>query len=395
MCASRSANDVETPRHQTFDQIEMRDEAHIKPRIDAARRRQQRHQHPNSSSRIRPQRKSGMARPAATPRIDQPIRRAAREPRHQSSAKASPSAMAISVASSASSSVAGSRGAGSASTTSCRKLIERPKSPHGETGQANCANCSGMRSVEPIEMRAAGRYRPACAPGGIIIAMGSPGTTRSSTNDDDRDAEQRRRMRQRGACSMLRAESHARCCPVRILCLCDQLRQDHAVDLRRRPSISFLWMIGCTYWNSGITSPSSAMYLSTAFQPAMRLASSFSPQSGPICSLERPCPSRRNAARGRTSQSRWRWWDRRSHCPNCRTRPAPARARRAARNAARFRKPRSSRLDADLPPHPDDRLDHLVILRLEAARRLDREFDRLVRRVAALGQQRSSPSSGS
>src|SRR5260370_11186853 len=44
-------------------------------------------------------------------------------------------------------------------------------------------------------------------------------------------------------------------------------------------------------------------------------------------------------------------------------------------------------LDPDLAPHPDDRLDHRVILRLEAARGLDGELDRLLRREAALGQQ--------
>src|SRR5271155_5272898 len=35
-------------------------------------------------------------------------------------------------------------------------------------------------------------------------------------------------------------------------------------------------------------------------------------------------------------------------------------------------------VDADIAPHPDDRLDHFVILRLEAARRLDGELDRLL-----------------
>src|SRR6202007_933168 len=45
------------------------------------------------------------------------------------------------------------------------------------------------------------------------------------------------------------------------------------------------------------------------------------------------------------------------------------------------------RIDAALAPHADDRLDHLVILRLEAARGLDGEFYGLLRRVAALGEQ--------
>src|SRR5260370_455017 len=43
--------------------------------------------------------------------------------------------------------------------------------------------------------------------------------------------------------------------------------------------------------------------------------------------------------------------------------------------------------DPDFAPHPDDRLDHLVILRLEPARRLDRDLDRPPRREAALGKQ--------
>ena len=43
--------------------------------------------------------------------------------------------------------------------------------------------------------------------------------------------------------------------------------------------------------------------------------------------------------------------------------------------------------DADLAPHADDRLDHLVVFRLEAARRLDLELHRLVGRVAARGEE--------
>ena len=45
------------------------------------------------------------------------------------------------------------------------------------------------------------------------------------------------------------------------------------------------------------------------------------------------------------------------------------------------------RLDADIAPHADDRLDHFVILGLEAARRLDGELDRLVFRIAAGGKE--------
>ena len=44
-------------------------------------------------------------------------------------------------------------------------------------------------------------------------------------------------------------------------------------------------------------------------------------------------------------------------------------------------------VDADIAPHADDRLDHLVILRLEAARRLDGELDRLFFRIAAGGEK--------
>jgi hypothetical protein len=42
-------------------------------------------------------------------------------------------------------------------------------------------------------------------------------------------------------------------------------------------------------------------------------------------------------------------------------------------------------VDAYFAPHPDDGLDHLVILRLEAAGGLDGEFHRLFRRKPALG----------
>ena len=43
--------------------------------------------------------------------------------------------------------------------------------------------------------------------------------------------------------------------------------------------------------------------------------------------------------------------------------------------------------DADLAPHADHRLDHLVILRLESARGLDRELDGLRGRISGLGEQ--------
>jgi hypothetical protein len=44
-------------------------------------------------------------------------------------------------------------------------------------------------------------------------------------------------------------------------------------------------------------------------------------------------------------------------------------------------------VDADIAPHADDRLDHFVILRLEAPRRLDRELDRLVLGISAGGEE--------
>ena len=44
-------------------------------------------------------------------------------------------------------------------------------------------------------------------------------------------------------------------------------------------------------------------------------------------------------------------------------------------------------LDADLAPHPHDRLDHLVVLGLETLGGLDRELDRLVGPEARLGEQ--------
>src|ERR1700722_5342089 len=44
-------------------------------------------------------------------------------------------------------------------------------------------------------------------------------------------------------------------------------------------------------------------------------------------------------------------------------------------------------VDADIAPHANDGLDHFVVFRLEAARRLDGELDRLVLRIAAGGEK--------
>ena len=44
-------------------------------------------------------------------------------------------------------------------------------------------------------------------------------------------------------------------------------------------------------------------------------------------------------------------------------------------------------LDTDLAPHADDRLDHLVVLRLEAAGRLDLNLTGFSGRIAAGGEQ--------
>src|ERR1700676_1770500 len=120
------------------------------------------------------------------------------------------------------------------------------------------------------------------APGEIIMAIGSPGTTRSRTKTMMHTPNNVGGMRT----SRLMISPHLIGVSPRLTPYADVINCGRTMPLACDTTFSpFLWMIGCTYWNSGITSPSSAMYLSTAFQPAIRLASSFSPHNGPMRSM--------------------------------------------------------------------------------------------------------------
>src|SRR6202047_4362414 len=101
------------------------------------------------------------------------------------------------------------------------------------------------------------------APGGIIMAIGSPGTTRSRTNKIMHTPNSVGGMRT----SRLMISPHLISVSPFPNAYADVINCGRTMPLACDTTFSpFLWMIGCTYWNSGITSPSSAIYLSTALR---------------------------------------------------------------------------------------------------------------------------------
>ena len=133
---------------------------------------------PNNRMNIRPHRKSGidctMAARLSISDDDQRPWYAA-----DSTPAAPPSTQASSMATRPSSSVAGRRSLTN-NITSCRNVMEVPKRPLA-TSRNQITNCSAIPRSRPYKARSR-VMSSALAPGGIIIAIGSPGTTRISTN---------------------------------------------------------------------------------------------------------------------------------------------------------------------------------------------------------------------
>ncbi len=178
MCLSTSAETLQRRRRKLSVRVKSvaRPRARVgslRPEIGSSGRNT-----PNSTMKPRPHRKSGTERmkPVTASMATSPARPAKRVP---TTASAPPSSTAIVVASATSSSVAGRREA-IRPATSCRVVIEMPKLPL-RACPAQMTNCCHSGLSRPY--RACRRATTASsAPGGIIIATGSPGTTRTSTN---------------------------------------------------------------------------------------------------------------------------------------------------------------------------------------------------------------------
>src|SRR5229473_3938140 len=224
------------------------------------------------------------------------------------------------------------------------------------------------------------------APGGIIMAIGSPGTTRSSTKTITATPASVGGMRT----SRLMISPQRIVVPPCLACLAplslrDQLRKNHAVGLRhdlqslfvddrlhileQRDYLAFFRDVFVDGLPAGdplglvLFTPqrADALHQILALPGAMRRRAEHRKAGGSRGIADRVAPI---VERGRGQ-----------------------RVARAQLEMLRDLVDLDGGLDPDLAPHPDDRLDHLVILRLEAARSLDGELDRLLRREAALGQQ--------
>src|ERR1700704_1752400 len=221
------------------------------------------------------------------------------------------------------------------------------------------------------------------APGGIIMAIGSPGTMRSSTKTITATPTSVGGMR----------TSRLMISPQRIvvppyltsLSLCDQLRKNHPVGLRHDLQALFV--------NDRLHILEQRDHLALLRDIFVdRLPAGdplgfvlFAPQRADALDeiLALPGAMRRRAEHRKAGGG-----------GGIADRVAPIVERRRRQRVARAQLEMlcdfvdvDIGFDPDLAPHPDDRLDHLVILRLEPARRLDRELDRLLRREAALGKQ--------
>ena len=290
----------------------------------------------------------------------------------------------------ASSNVAGSRSASNSSTWRCKE-IEVPKSP--------CAGPAPRREIvsraphRGRNGRAAPRYRAAEAPGEIIIAIGSPGTTRNSTNTMTATPEQGDR---RHAEPLQQAQSHSAGRDPRARSAAPASRPALLVEsgLRHQRRLQRAGAVGGHLQRRLVDDR--LRHIAAAGSPSACRRYICRPPSSRRCAW--PRPSRPTAARsarrdpcdfqaecgeGLNIANPVEWSGRRSHCPSCRTPPAPACAPARSSIVLGDLVDLDLGLDADLAPHADDRLDHLVILRLEAARRLDRELDRLFRGIAA------------
>src|SRR5713226_502087 len=219
------------------------------------------------------------------------------------------------------------------------------------------------------------------APGGIIMAIGSPGTTRSKTNTMTPTPTSVGGIRT----SRLMISPHLISVSLCLFALRrrDQLRKNHAIGLRRdlqslfvddrlhileqRDHLAFLGNIFVDGLPAGdpfgfvLFAPQGADALNEilALPGAMRRRAEHRKAGGGGGIADRVAPIVKRGGRQRVA--------------------------RAQLEMLRDLVDLDGGLDPDFAPHPDDRLDHLVILRLEAARGLDGGLDRLLRREAALG----------
>src|SRR6202171_1528354 len=221
------------------------------------------------------------------------------------------------------------------------------------------------------------------APGGIIMAIGSPGTTRSSTKTITATPASVGGMRT----SRLMISPQRIVVPPYLTSLsrCDQLRKNHPVGLRH--DLQALFMDDRLHI---LEKRDHLALLRDVFVDGLPAGDPlgfvlFAPQWADALDeiLALPGAMRRRAEHRKAGGG-----------GGIADRVAPIVERRRRERMARAQLEMlrdfvdlDIGFDPDLAPHPDDRLDHLVILRLEPARRLDRELDRLFRREAALGQQ--------
>src|SRR3977135_3644198 len=218
------------------------------------------------------------------------------------------------------------------------------------------------------------------APGGIIMAMGSPGTTRSNTKTITATPTSVGGMRT----SRLMISPHRIVLSPYLasLSLCDQLRKNHTIGLRhdlqalfvddrlhileQRDHLALLRDVFVDGLPAGdplgfvLFAPQRADAIDEilALPGAMRRRAEHRKAGGGGGIADRVAPIVERRRRQRVACAELEW--------------------------LRYFVDLDIGFDPDLAPHPDDRLDHLVILRLEPARRLDRELDRLLRREAAL-----------
>src|ERR1700733_869009 len=206
------------------------------------------------------------------------------------------------------------------------------------------------------------------APGGIIIAMGSPGTTRNSTKTIT--ATPNRVGGTRTSRLMISPHRIAMRCSLSLsLSRRDELRKDHAARLRHDLQALFvddrlhileqrdhLAFLGNVFVDRLIAGNPLGLVLLAPQRP------------DPLDQiLALPGAMRRRSEHGKAGGGGG---------IADRIAPIVERSRRQRVTGAKLEMLRDlvnldRRVDADLAPHPDDRLDHLVILRLESAGRLD------------------------
>src|ERR1700716_4063012 len=220
-------------------------------------------------------------------------------------------------------------------------------------------------------------------PGGVIMAMGAPGTTRSNTKTITATPTSVGGMR---TSRLMISSPRLVLSPfLASLSLCDQLRKNHTIGLRhdlqalfvddrlhileKRDHLALLRDV----FVDGLPAGDPLGFVLFAPQRADALDEILALPGA----MRRRAEHRKAGGGGGIAD---------------RVAPIVERRRRQRMARAQFEMLRDFvdldiGFDPDLAPHPDDRLDHLVILRLEAARGLDRELDRLFRRKTPLWKQ--------